>query len=243
MNKTNSKRKWYFRILKTLTKVRYKKPTFIYLGEEISNGGVILCNHEGTDSPMSFEIYSNKPVRFWGAYEMNSGLIKMYKYQSRVYFHEKKHWNLFLARLFCLIASPLTNLFYSGLNLISTYKDARFTKTLKESVSALKDGYNVMIFPEKSDDGYKEVLDGFFGGFILLGEYSKKQGLDIPIYIAYFNKKNKVFLIDEPILFSKLKEQTTSREEMAELLCDRCNKLGKLTNTSEFLEEHNINPK
>ena len=44
----------------------------------------------------------------------------MYKYQTRVYYHEKKHWNLHLARLFCLLASPLTNLFYKGLNLIST---------------------------------------------------------------------------------------------------------------------------
>ncbi len=243
MEKNKSKRKWYFRFLKKLTKIRYKKPTFIYLGKEIETSGVILCNHEGTDSPMTFEIYSNKPVRFWGAHEMNSGLIKMYKYQSRVYFHEKKHWNLFLARLFCLIASPLTNLFYSGLNLISTYKDARFAKTLKESVSALKDGNNIMIFPEKSDDGYKEILDGFFGGFIMLGEYALKNQIDVPIYIAYFNKNNKVFLIDKPVLFSELKKQDLSKEELAKKLCSRCNALGKLTYSGEFLKEHNVKEK
>ena len=93
-------------------KCRYKQPKFVYLGEEISTGGVILSNHEGTDAPMSLEIYCNKPLRMWGAHEMNSGLIKMYKYQTRVYYHEKKGWNLHLARLFCVIASPLTNLFY-----------------------------------------------------------------------------------------------------------------------------------
>ncbi len=241
MKKKKSKRKWYFKLLKTLTKVRYKKPSFIYLGEEISNGAIILCNHEGTDSPMTFEIYSNKPVRFWGAHEMNEGLIKMYKYQSRVYFHEKKHWNLFLARLFCLIASPLTNLFYSGLNLISTYKDARFTKTIKESISALKDGDNIMIFPEKSDDGYKEVLDGFFGGFIILCEYAEKQGLDIPIYTAYFNKKNKAFLLDKPVPYSQLK--TKNREALLEKLCSRCNELGQLTYSDEFLKAQNVKTK
>ena len=126
------KRKWWFKVLKKIMKIRYKKPTFVYLGEEVSTGSIILSNHEGTDAPMSLEIYTKMPIRMWGAHEMNSGLIKMYKYQTRVYYHEKKHWNLHLARLFCLIASPLTNLFYKGLNLISTYKDARFRKTLKE---------------------------------------------------------------------------------------------------------------
>ena len=93
--KQKEKRKWWFELLKKMMKGRYKKPTFIYLGEEITNSSIILSNHEGTDAPMALEIYLPKPVRMWGAHEMNSGLIKMYKYQSRVYYHEKKHWNYF----------------------------------------------------------------------------------------------------------------------------------------------------
>ena len=78
-DKKKHRRKWWFRCIKKVMKVRYKKPTFIYLGEEISSGSVVLSNHEGTDAPMSFEIYCDKPIRFWGSYEMNSGLKKMYK--------------------------------------------------------------------------------------------------------------------------------------------------------------------
>ena len=55
--KKREKRKLHFRILKRLMRPRYKRPAFIYLGEEITNGGVILSNHEGTDAPMSFEIW------------------------------------------------------------------------------------------------------------------------------------------------------------------------------------------
>ena len=106
--KKKAKRKLYFRILKKLMKSRYKEPRFIYLGEEFENGALILSNHEGTDSPMSLEIYCDKPIRMWGTGEMNAGLISLYKYQTRVYYHEKKHWNIHLARLFCLLASPLT---------------------------------------------------------------------------------------------------------------------------------------
>ena len=106
--KKKAKRPLYFRILKKLMRSRYKEPRFIYLGEEFENGALILSNHEGTDSPMSLEIYCDKPIRMWGTGEMNSGLISLYKYQTRYYYHEKKHWNLHLARLFCLLASPLT---------------------------------------------------------------------------------------------------------------------------------------
>ena len=78
------KRKLYFRFLKKVMRPRYKEPRFIYLGKEITTGAIIVSNHEGTDAPLSFEIYLDKPFRIWGTGEMNSGLIPLYKYQTRV---------------------------------------------------------------------------------------------------------------------------------------------------------------
>lgn len=221
-------RKWWFKLIKKLMLCRYKEPRFVYLGEEIDKGSLILSNHEGTDAPMSLEIYLNKPIRMWGAHEMNSGLIKMYKYQSEVYYHEKKHWNIHLARLFCLIASPVTNVFYKGLNLISTYKDARFRRTIKESLEALNNGENIVIFPEDSTNGYLEELEGFYGGFVVLAEICKKRKIDVPIFVTYFRKKDLTYIIDKPVLYSELSKDGASREEIAKKLVERCNVLGKM---------------
>lgn len=223
-----NKRKWWFRLLKRIMRVRYKKPTFKFLGEEFGNGSIILSNHEGTDAPMSLEIYSNMPIRMWGAHEMNSGLIKMYKYQTRVYYHEKKHWNLHLARLFCLIASPLTNLFYKGLNLISTYKDNRFMKTIKESVSAMDEGYNIVIFPEDSTNGYLNELEGFYKGFVVLADAYYKKNKDLKIYVTYFRKSDKVYIVDAPVLYADLIKNGETKEEVSARLLSRCNELGKM---------------
>lgn len=222
------KRKFYFEVMKKMMKGRYKQPRFVYLGEEINAPSIILSNHEGTDAPMALEIYLDQPIRMWGAHEMNSGLIKMYKYQSRVYYHEKKHWNLFLARLFCLIASPLTNLFYSGLNLISTYKDGRFIKTIRESVESIKQGDNIVIFPEVSDKGYLAELEGFHAGFVLLAEKCRKEGIDIPIQVSYFKKEINTYIFDAPVKYSELLEKYKTRDEVAKQLCLRCNELGKM---------------
>ena len=221
-------RKWWFKLIKKLMLCRYKEPRFVYLGDEIEKGSLILSNHEGTDAPMSLEIYLNKPIRMWGAHEMNSGLIKMYKYQTKVYYHEKKHWNIHLARLFCLIASPVTNVFYKGLNLISTYKDARFRRTIKESLEALNNGENIVIFPEDSTKGYLEELEGFYGGFVVLAEICKKRKIDVPIFVTYFRKKDLTYIIDKPVLFSELTKDGASREEIAKQLVERCNVLGKM---------------
>ena len=222
------KRKWWFRLMKKLMHGRYKEPEFIYLGEQFGSGGIILSNHEGTDAPMSLEIYCDKPIRMWGAGEMNSGLIKMYKYQTRVYYHEKKHWNLHLARLFCLIASPLTNLFYKGLNLISTWKDGRFLTTLRESVAALQKGENIVIFPEVSDKGYLAELEGFHAGFVALCEVCKKKGMDVPVYVTYFRKSDLKYIVDKPVLYSELTANGETKEEVLEKLLLRCNELGKM---------------
>ena len=234
VSRTNRKG-WYEQFKKIMTG-RYKKPQFIYLGEEIKPGSIIISNHEGTDSPMTLELYCDVPLRMWGAHEMNSGVINTYKYQSRVYYHEKKHWNLFLSRLFCLIASPLTSLFYKGLNLISTYRDARFVKTLKESYKTILNGESVVVFPEDSTNGYLDQLEGFHCGVVMMAEYCYKKGIDLPIYVTYLKKNAHQYVVDTPVLYSEISADCISREQVAEKLLHRCNRLGRM----EFDSQGNI---
>ena len=88
--KFKQKRKAWYRCLKQILKIRYKKSQFIYLGDKPTERSIILSNHVGTDGPLGLEIYADFPIRMWGAHEMNSGLKKLYKYQTEVYYHEKK---------------------------------------------------------------------------------------------------------------------------------------------------------
>lgn len=228
MKKFKQDRALWYRGMKNMMKIRYKKPRFVFLGDRPTKNAIILSNHEGTDAPMSLEIYCQFPIRMWGTYEMNSGLRKMYKYQTEVYYHQKKHWNLHLARLFCLLASPLTNLFYKGLKLISTYRDANFMRTIKESYQAIKDGNNIVIFPEKSPDGYLAELQGFYAGFLVFAQYCFKNGIDTPIYVSYFKLKERTYVFDKPILFSELKSKFETRDEMVEYLLNKCNSLNTI---------------
>ncbi len=226
-----------FRFLMWILRKAKQPSKFTYVGDEIDEPCVILSNHVDTSGPLSFQLYSGLNFTFWGAYQMNSGLVKMYKYQSRVFYHEKRGWNLFLARLYCLIASPVTSIVYGGLDLISTYPDLRFRKTLHESEEAVKEGKSLVIFPEVSDNGYLDELEGFHRGFLVFLRHMYKKGVDLPVVVTYFNKYNKVHMVGEKIKYSELLATYGTDEAICSALCEKCNELGKLSLGEEPKEE------
>lgn len=227
--KIRNKRKLWFRLLKGVMRIFIRRPKFEYLdNQEIKDGSIIVSNHVGTSAPLAWELYNDIPLRFWGAYEMNSGLKSLYKYQTQVFYHEKKGWNIHLARIFCLLASPLTVMFYKGLNLISTYPDIRLRKTINESIETLENGKNVIIFPEDSKNGYLDELEGFHKGVSLLITTYLKKGKDTNIYVSYYKKKERRYIVDRPILASELAQKYKTHQELVDYLCKRCNELGKM---------------
>ena len=109
-------------------------------------------------------------------------------------------------------------------------------KTVRESMQAIKKGESIVVFPEDSKNGYLSELEGFFGGFVVFAEVCKRRGIDLPIYVTYFKKKEKQYIIDKPVLYSQLTANGETREEVAKRLLHRCNELGKM----QFAGEENL---
>ncbi len=225
--KRNDRKKWFV-CFRQIVKLFIKKPKFHFIGKEIEDGSLLISNHVGAKVPLSMEVYFTKNFRFWGTHEMNDGLKSVYKYLSKTYFHQKKHWNLFLSRLFCLIAAPVANLFYKGLRLIPTYEDARLKTTLYESVATLEKNQCLLVFPEDSSKGYFDEIQKFFPGFVLLAKTLLKKGIDRPCYLMYFLKKQKKFIVDKPFLLSEL-INGDKKQDIAERLRIRLNELSKIS--------------
>ena len=55
-----------------------------------------------------------------------------------------------------------------------------------------------------------------------------KKGMDIPIYVSYYCKERKTYVVDKPVMLSELYAQEKDRFEIAQELCDRCNALGQM---------------
>lgn len=240
INSPRDNRKKWFRGFKRFIKLLgiYKKPEYVYLGKGFERGSLIISNHVGSSGPLTLELYMEKPIRFWGTYEMNSGLRSVYKYLTTIYYPQKKGWSVPLAKIFGIIAAPVANLFYKGLNLISTYKDARFVKTVHQSLDAIRRGESIVVFPEDSSKGYFEELTCFFAGFAMFADVCYKKGMDLPIYVTYLNKEEGKFLVDAPIYYSEFVNQGKSRTEIADILLDRCNALGKMSKDESYKNVH-----
>lgn len=218
-----------FRMVKSIVRSFKPKVTFYHVGQKEPEGTLILSNHEASKGPLAWELFYNKLVRMVGTEEMNSGFKRLYKYQTEVYYHQKHKWNLTLARLFCLIASPIVYAFYKGLQLISIRKGIALVRTIDETCTSLLEyGERVVIFPEDSSKGYFQEIKEFKPGFLLFCEKAYKRGHDLTLAVAYIKNKQNTCLIDEPIKYSALLELHKTREQIAEALRHRCNELGRL---------------
>lgn len=234
-------RKKWFEFVKSILKVFVRKPKFTYLGEKVTQPSIILSNHEGAFAPVKWELYFDMPFRFWGTAEMNMGLKSTFKYLKNIYFPQKRHIPRFFSAIFAFFASPFVNLFYKGLSLISTYNDVRLKSTISESMRALSNGESIIIFPEDSSDGYHQHLKKFFSGFVVFGKKCLASGIDLPVFASFYDKKSKQFLIDKPIMFSKLESSGLSRDQIAQLMCERTNELSnQLIKKEENKKSHEV---
>ncbi len=233
----NDRAKW-FENVKSVLKAFVPKPKFVYLGERPDEDSVILSNHVGASAPVLYELYYDKPFRFWGTYEMTMGLKSTYDYLSSIYLNQKKHWNRYISKAAAFVACPFVNAFYQGIKLIPTYRDGRFKTTIKKSLETLCKGQSLIIFPEDSSDGYLDRLTQFFPGFTLLATLCLKQKKDLNIYVSYYLKSERTFIVDKPQRFSELVSRFTGdREKISESLCRRANLLPILYERKKKREE------
>ena len=151
------------------------------------------------------------PHRFvpWGTHEMCGTVRERWNYLYHVFYRQKLNfppWKAFLiATPFCLISKML----YKGAELIPTYRDIRFSTTIKRSIHAMEAGSSVLIFPENSEEvGYRDVMDEFHCGFVLLARrFRRKTGIDAPICPVYYAGKTNRMIIGRAVTLRELVEQ------------------------------------
>ena len=88
------------------------------------------------------------------------------------------------------------------------------------------------VFASTPNDGYFDELIYFHSGFVFLAEKCLKNGMDLPVFLAYYRKKDRKFIFDKPLLISELLKLGDSRESIAEKIRLRCNELGHLNITA-----------
>ena len=211
---------FYFKFCRVITKILWPRPKFKYIEADglIDKPFIMIVNHVGSKVPTRIENYFPIPVYMWGTHEMTEGIKAVRHYLVYTYYHQKKHMPLFWAKIIGTIFSPFPNGFYHGMRLIPTYTDSRLLKTFKETEKVMADGYPLVVYPEDSSDGYKDQIEKVFNGFLLYCQIQYRKGIDLPIYVSYFQNKKRRFVINKPHYYSELVKQYENHDQIADAL-------------------------
>ena len=225
--KVPSRRQPIYKPFKLIMKIFFKKPKqLINLAGDIEDKSIILSNHSAKSGPPALDLYFPKKTAKWGAYEMFGNYRMRRKYLRDILYIKKCGASRFKASILSTILAPFNRMMYKAIWAIPSFPDMRLLKTLRYSQMALDANIPVMIYPENSNEGYKDVLTEFFPGFVMLSDkYYHIYGVDLPVYPVYYSIKKRIMVIDKPMYVQKLKEQGYTREEICKIFCDAVNNL------------------
>ena len=221
------KKTFYFKFSQLITKILYPRPKFKYIDADgfIDQPFVFIVNHSGSRVPTRIENYFPVPMYMWGTYEMTEGLKAVRHYLIHTYYHQKKHVPLFFAYIIGTLFAPVPNGFYKGTRLIPTYTDGRLIQTFKETERLVSEGNSLVVYPEDSSDGYKDQIEYLFNGFLTFCQMQLRKGRDMPIYVSYFQRRKRRFVISKPHFYSELLKQYETHDKIAKELRTEMNSL------------------
>ncbi|MBN2046383.1 MAG: 1-acyl-sn-glycerol-3-phosphate acyltransferase [Anaerolineaceae bacterium] len=151
----------------------YKKPEIeIPPTLDLSDPVVFIVNHNHIYSPIVTTLYFPIPYRPWVTYEMitpgvTAGYIRDTFFMET---HQQKRW---VSVIMGGILGPMAINVVNASRPIPVYRNQRrITETFKKSVQALREGSNLLIFPEKADQPSEEHahVKMFRTGFIYLAQ-------------------------------------------------------------------------
>ena len=172
---------------------------------DTDNPIVLLGNHAEIYGPIASALCIPFPVRFWVISKMmfNKKEVRAYLYKNT--FSKKTFLPVIIRKLLAWYLGWLSVNVMNSLKAIAVYRDSpiKLRQTLRESVEALMQGDNLMIFPEHPDGKYvKGGISEFSPGFLMLAEaWWKKAGKKLRIIPVYANREKKTFTFGQEITY------------------------------------------
>lgn len=225
--KLPTNRQPFYKAFKPILRMIFKRPEIINLAGEVPDKAIIIANHSNKSGPPALDLYYPKPSAKWGAHQMFGNFKSRRDYLRDVLYIKKCGASKTKASLISPILAIFNPLIYKGMKMVlPTYQDVRLVQTIKNSCTVLDANMSVMIFPEDSNEGYKDVLTGLFPGFVMLAEkYYKTTGEDVPIITVYYCIRKKIMIIDKPAYIQDYVKEGLDKYQIAEKFRLRMNQL------------------
>lgn len=189
-----------------------------------SKASVFTCNHGKTAGPVTAVIYLPVIFRPW----INGCMLDRKEATDTMMKTFRDKFNFLGPKLKrCIIhwISGMICHFLNSFEPIPVYKgkSKESVETIRQSVDALVQGYNLLIFPEKPGDRYDEhSYKEFNTGFAALGKaYFERTGESLDFYPIWSDGKSHSFRIGKPVSFDPANEDRAEKVRISSELKER----------------------
>lgn len=225
----------FFRIIKGLVSVFYGKMEVVGLENLPKDNAIIVGNHTQMNGPIAGELFLPENCYTWCAGQMmNRKEVPEYAFKD--FWSQKPKWTHPFYKGLSYIIAPLADHIFNNARTIPVYRDMRIMTTFKKTIQMLKDGANILIFPEK-DERHNNILyqlqENFVDAAML---YYKKTGIELTFVPLYIAPKMKKMYIGKGIVFDSQKPIEEERKRITTRLSE------EITDMARALPEHIVVP-
>jgi 1-acyl-sn-glycerol-3-phosphate acyltransferase len=163
---------------------------------------IFVSNHLDTYAPIALSLFFPFPFRPWvHASLLDPKLCRPYleKNFTRKSLKLAPPWSTWLAA--CL-APPVVRLMRT-IGAIPVWRgQMKLRETVQLSCQALRQGENLLIFPENPDEPLTEHLHDFYGGFVHLAHaFYRQSGQSLNFYPIYVDVSRRLIEIGQPVAY------------------------------------------
>lgn len=216
----------YYKMMRLVARLLHPCKQVSFAHDPLDEPAVFVSNHSGISGPCMTTLYFPRPHKTWTiSYAIDGEHTASYAFHDVFCGRSRKHpgFYRFLSRLMRHGLPPL--LIYS--DTIPVYHDRRVMQTFKQSVAALSNGEDLVIFGE-SPEPYSPYINRQQDGFVDLGKlYYRRTGKRLSFYPMYVCKKTRTISVGEPVAYDPDLDSQEQREKIGAYLCKEIDALGR----------------
>lgn len=231
----DKKTSWIYRIIRWFVWLFSPKLELVG-GENLPKGPcVIVGNHSQMMGPIGGELFFPGKHYIWCAGQMMHW-EEVADYAFTDFWSFKPRWTHWFFRLLSQLIVPLSVCVFNNAHTVPVYHDSRLIGTFRQSIELLRQGYSMIIFPEKNQR-YNNVLYAFQEKFVDLARfYYKKTGEALPFVPLYIAPKLKKMFVGQPVIF----DPEAPIEQERDRICAEMTR--RITELAASLPEHTVVP-
>ena len=196
---------------------------------------IIVSNHAQMNGPIACELYFPGHRAIWCAGQMmHLKDVPAYAYQD--FWSAKPKYIRWFYKLLSYLIAPISVCVFNNAHTIAVHRDTRLIHTFRQTVTALSEGANVVIFPECATP-YNNIVNTFQDRFIDVAKlYYKRTGKAISFIPMYIAPKLHTMYLGSPIWFNP----DTPIEEERLKLCQYL--MAQISQIAADLPNHTVVP-